>query len=491
MSKKLSAPLNRLNEEEEIEGGNAENVTLDENGQPIVIDPKRELSRELALEQAKLRSSIDTVFKSVPYCEPPLFTILIDNDTKRVDYLKQVLVNRLVYNDLINEMRIENDLGSAGENTVRKNASQSVAEYANYLSTVFNTKKLNYDINKINDDKEFLDLAEKCLFLSNLFLNSDSIEGFGLKSVIEENGSRVHNEETGETRSKVGVEERLNFANNLNKITFICLTKNNLNRLPVSLINPFENLEIIDLSENQFESVDLINLCKFAKLKEINLSSNLLKHFMPNLVSMVDTSQASYASFSSSMSSSKTENNDEFKSHLEKLAKTLFTSVERIDLSNNSLVSSTSVILSQFKSLKFLNLSNNNYVINSEAPMPWHLMHNELTNLIELNLSRNNKPDALAQNASQTVQNVRRQSYFSGFSGRAGSLSSAGPATIKSFNSLINLRILNLSDNNLRNMPRDIRELRFLEELDLSKNTLEFLPSELTELKSLKVLLLR
>ena len=61
----------------------------------------------------------------------------------------------------------------------------------------------------------------------------------------------------------------------------------------------------------------------------------------------------------------------------------------------------------------------------------------------------------------------------------------------KSFNSLVSLKILDLSENNLHNMPSDIKELKNLEELNFNSNFLHFIPNELTELRLLKKLSLR
>jgi hypothetical protein len=514
MSKKPVAPsassLNRLNEEDEREmtgdhhtltDGTLENI--DESSE-IQMNAALNLTKELAMEQEKLRESINTVFKAVPLCEPPLFSVLIDNDSKRIEYLEQVLVNRLVYNDLINEMRNE----SAADKT-RKDLpqSQSVAEYASYLSTVFNTKNLlnettqSYKSSSQPED-DFLEMAERCLFLSNLYLNDESLEKFKIEGIMSDERDEANRSKPVTVYSP---EERFNFTSNIKRITFICLTKNNLKQLPMSLVSIFQNLEIIDLSENQFESIDLVNLCAFAKLKEVNLSSNLLKHFRPSLISNEEQEKEEQQFFLTRQVSSTRSGRDdksetsEFKEHMNRLAKTLFVSLERLNLSNNSLVTVNSAIISQFKNLKYLNLSNNNYEINSEAQLPWQMMSNQLHNLVELNLSKNNKTAAekyvntndnnvSPMSARQGGSAARRESTYSLNSAR---MSTTSTHVLKSFSCLINLRVLNLSENNLKNMPKDIRDLRHLEHLDLSKNSMEFLPTELASLKSLKVLLFR
>ena len=61
-------------------------------------------------------------------------------------------------------------------------------------------------------------------------------------------------------------------------IQVLNLSQNGLSRLPpASLLGLFSNLEFIDLSENLFESIHLVSLVRFKSLKELNLSSNMLK----------------------------------------------------------------------------------------------------------------------------------------------------------------------------------------------------------------------
>lgn len=149
-------------------------------------------------------------------------------------------------------------------------------------------------------------------------------------------------------------------------------------------------------------------------------------------------------------------------------------------------------------------------------------MTNHLVNLLELNLSKNNKkpatpPTTTIQNLPITtintttsissrlsfstteslLNNLTTNNKLSHLSNphnlqhNSSSLSFFSNMSMNSqkcFNSLINLRKLDLSENNLHNIPPDIKDLRFLEELTLNKNNLEFIANELTELRSLKSL---
>ena len=51
---------------------------------------------------------------------------------------------------------------------------------------------------------------------------------------------------------------------------------------------------------------------------------------------------------------------------------------------------------------------------------------------------------------------------------------------------LTNLKVLNLTGNEIRKIPKEISKLEDLERLDLMKNKLEGLPIEITSLKNLK-----
>ena len=83
--------------------------------------------------------------------------------------------------------------------------------------------------------------------------------------------------------------------------------------------------------------------------------------------------------------------------------------------------------------------------------------------------------------AESELSNVSKLSYAGGLN----------QALNKSFNALISLRILDLSENNLHNIPNDIKDLKNLEDLNFNSNFLHFIPNELTELRLLKRLSLR
>ena len=304
------------------------------------------------------------------------------DESKRVQVLEQVLVNHLVLNE-INQPYQQITESSRDENT---------------------------------------------LSLNNLSLTNKILKDF--------NYENVKNKDT---------EDLTNFNYNQNKISVLNLKQNHFSQLPINLIDLFiANLESIDLSSNNFESLYLLQFKPLVKVKEINLSHNALK-----TIELTDSNESDTV----------------------KTSVNLLLTLERLNLSNNNLKSSSCYLLTQLKSLKYLNLSNNEFQINSmDVQLPWQRPNSQMQNLIELNLSCNNK----AKISSKTA--IRR--------GRLSLVNNQ----VGLFNNLISLKILDLSENNLHNIPPDIKDLRNLEQLFLDRNMLEFIPNEITELRCLKVL---
>ncbi len=153
------------------------------------------------------------------------------------------------------------------------------------------------------------------------------------------------------------------------------------------------------------------------------------------------------------------------------------------------------MFLTQLESLKVLNLSNNdiqlNPLANNFCQMPWQSSQSRLSTLIELDMSKNNKnPQIEIEDPARPASSMSSySSVYSNTTPRANQKSNSRLVRhTHFFNRLVNLRILNLSENNLHNISNDISDLKHLEELYLDNNLLEFLPNELTELKMLRVL---
>lgn len=439
--KKLNVnKLNRLNEEDESVF--LEEKQAEENKKKAEEESKQNLAQDIAQEYSKLRGQIEQVFRLVPYCEPSTLNV-IDSNPKRLEFLEQALINRLIYNE------------HEPVNTKKSTSYTSSAAYGTFLS-----KSFSDPASRPLDPS----LKDKILNLNNLNLNNECIMQFSIKKLLRthEKGADLSTQSEEEEEEDDPIEnhqstfrfesqDHFNLIQNMSKIKYLNLGKNSLKSLPINLINKFENLELLDFSDNLFESIDLVSLTKYKELKELNLSNNYLKWFTPHKAT-----------------NSINDENDEQKLRegCEELSKNLFNTIERLDLANNQLMTSNCLILSQFRNLKYLNLSNNNFIISENNQLPWQLMSNHLLNLLELNLSKNNKS---IDPSKVNTRNIRSDSVVS-----------------KAFNCLHNLKILNLSENNLVNIPSDIKDLKHLEELILNKNYIEFIPNELTELKHLK-----
>ena len=489
--------LNPLNEQDENALTEAEKLKIKQEQEKV------ESAHEYALEKQKLKESIDGVFKAIPVCAE---TNIILDDVKRLESLEQLLIDRLVMNNL--DVNFNND---SNKNDSLISAHLSSSQYGSYLSKAFK-KNDNFQTNNINNNlsKDSLDEPEKYLYLNNLSLNNECLNAFSsdnlLKSKTINNQTDSSNEQQQNSLETYKNMDHFNLIQNSNKIHIINLSQNRLTKLPINLLNMFNHIELIDLSENYFESIHLVYLSRFNSLKEINLSSNMLKSFRP-----AETTNTPM------FSSDEAHAEEVYHENLQKLSTTLFVTVERLNLANNQLKSSNCLIISQFRNLKYLNLSNNNFQINSNTPeslLPWQKSVNHLKNLVELNLSKNNKNTSspfinttinsqptpasnsvLSYNKLRTESALSTASQTSNLQAHTYMQNNDGPrlsaSQSKSFNCLINLRKLDLSENNLYNIPNDIKDLKNLEELVFDRNFLEFIPNELTELRMLKRLSLR
>lgn len=448
-TKSSMGALNSLNEEEE----SSYTQRLEDS---FIIDSKEtEQSRasdQRIQDQHKLRLTIEGIFKPiVGVCETDTN---LDENKKRAESLKHILIERLaITGGSTSSSSSTQDLNNNLKKNKQINKSKyySPAAYSTYLSVTF-SQQTNQETTPQEQDESYLDL-------NNLSLNNECLKDFRLEN---------DNENTVTTPTIIDFVE---LKNNSDLIRHLNLSQNRLSALPINLLNMFCNLEKIDFSENNFDGFLLANLSLFNNLKEVNLSNNLLKS-----IKLVKEDSDDNDDYDETNKSDKDELN----------TKILFT-VERLNLANNKLNCNTSLVVAEFRNLKYLNLSNNEFVLNStsiEYQLPWQRPNSYLKSLIELNFSKNNKQPANQQQQKQAMTSS------TAFKTRPDTKLSNTPKIINLpyFDTLINLKVLDLSENNLRNMPNDIKELRNLESLNLDFNFLEFLPMELTELRRLKTL---
>ena len=174
----------------------------------------------------------------------------------------------------------------------------------------------------INDPTHLNKEAERSIRLNGLYLTVDCLQNFSIDKLVGQ-----------------ATDDESNNRDEFNKRCFniieVNLSKNSLNSPPVNLLKLFTNLEVLDLSENHFEAVNLIDLSRFARLKEINLSNNYLKWFIPTEKNRDGINLDEEALLSELVSSAN-----------------MFFTVEKLNLANNQLISANCVIVSQFRNLK-------------------------------------------------------------------------------------------------------------------------------------------
>lgn len=437
--------MNPVNEEDETLNITAPSA-FDETEETPQIDENdtTELPFDSTAEQQKIRQNIEIVFKSLPLCQE---ITNLDKDNKRLDALEQLLIDRLVYCSKKPDVEPEEPA------VVRPSSAAFSSEIANsYLSQ---------DPESFKKPPVKAEIDPTKLDLNNLQLTNDSISEFSRERLLAQVESGLNNKSESLTSDQINMTASAKAIRNLN------LTRNKFNVVPMNLLAVFRKVESLDLSENNFEYADLVELIAKSRLKNINLSGNLLKTLeKPEMTSDEAEQKRILISTTSGMKN-----------------------LERLNLANNKLDSLSCMLLADLESLKYLNLSNNEFQLNPLAnnfvQMPWQCSQTRLTSLLELDLSKNNKsPLTDVEDPAMTVRSGSTMSNYS-------SMYSNTPRTNKKsnsrllrhtyfFNRLMNLRVLNLAENNLHNMPSDIKDLKNLEELYLDDNFLEFLPNELT-----------
>lgn len=229
----------------------------------------------------------------------------------------------------------------------------------------------------------------------------------------------------------------------------LILSKNQFTMIPVCLYNGLENLEVLDLSENLIEQIDIAPDC-CTSLRTLKLNKNKFKN-PPKWILESRCTNLVELDYSFNMSRS-------YKSS--KLRKLTETRLEKLHLRNCCLLSEDFHFFKSINSLKYLDLSNySNY---SKS-----ILLNEFTNLDELFV----KP--LWEAMEVLVLNNLTLSFF--------------PEGIMWIESL---RELYLTFNCLTWIPDGIEYLINLEILDLRDNEISVSIPQIEQLHKLKILLL-
>lgn len=409
----------------------------------------------------------------------------LDKDNKRLEALEQLLIDRIIYE-------------TQQPKTPRALESPRVLRpsSAAYSSSVTKDHLSRENIHASDERPVEIPFDPTRLALNNLQLSNECIKDFSKERLIEQINSSIPvgglDDASLESSYRSDISSQMfslpshqvsnpiaDFVKNAKKVTNLDLKQNRFNALPGKLFEIFRNTETINLSENNFEFINLFDLIRQRSLKELNLSSNLITSFdKPDM----------------------TEEEEELKNSIIQSGDPMMKSLERLDVSNNRLNGLACMIFNQMKGLKYLNLSNNEFQLNPLCndfyQMPWQSNKSLLSDLLELDLSRNNKNPHVneantdldvTQMSSGSISVMSNHSSIYSETARKKSNSRLIRNTYY-FSRLTSLRVLNISECNLHNMPNDIKELRHLEELYLDNNFLEFLPNELTALRTLKIL---
>lgn len=526
MSKKekrlsVNSVLNRLNEEDETQY-ELENELL----KASLANQQKE-----AAEQEETRAhKVDRLFPILPFCN---LSLIIDAKRRR-ENLEQLLIDKFIYSESDFSHVSQQSLDSK----VRGGSSGGGGDYDEVAFLNLNNLCLNDECLK---DFKYTNLiyinapADATDEMTTPVADTIATDSIEPKSDESETQKEESAEEALCSESEIERLEAFIRRNNLSqdynklienarRVRVVNLSKNSLRSIPISLIENFVNVQSIDLSENNLEMFELITLLKFDKLKEVNLSNNIVRFFKAVIRDPLDTMETSRTNLTPRNENDMTIGHDSDASFYSQFNANLFNSIERLNLANNRLKCVNCLIISQFRNLKYLNLSNNEFQITPTADInakasvagrqqqqqqqssadnyqfPWQKPNSQLKNLIELNLSKNNKLFKSILKSNQQ-QNEYRNSVHSVVPHSAPhhrrlsrtpssvhNLAHTAFSGFKTFHNLNNLRILNLSENNLHNLPNDLKDLKYLEQLYLDQNNLEFIPSELNELRFLKVL---
>lgn len=266
----------------------------------------------------------------------------------------------------------------------------------------------------------------------------------------------------------LGTNEVLNFdLLTLNKdrpLNKLILSKNNIVLLPINELKNLKHLKRLDVSQNQLDNIHSYIFENLNELEELNYSYNSLWNF--------DISILNSVSFLSKLNLSHNQI-----SNLEKSLKNATTKLKALDISHNKLVDLN--FLDGLPELEYLNLSFNKFVTlptNSLLYMH-HLKILYVNNNHLLSLNFQNLPLSLIE--LYTENNLIDTVIFQKSSIRTLNIQNNNISIIhKNLTLLEELQKLNISKNSLLDFP-DVF-LKNLEMLDISSNNLTIIPETIS-----------
>ena len=344
--------------------------------------------------------------------------------------------------------------------------------------------------------------------LGNIYRVSNTFKGIrGIDAQVihlfDENSRKIPNKYLFESSSieAIIIESKSNKEFKLSRkverlklLRFLKINNRRIKLLPTTFGNLF-NLIKLELSGNQLTSLDNVDFEQLIKLEYLDLSSNKLEGQIPKVVLQLPKLSVLYLDNNflneipnnlknlKNLKSLKLSNN-KFKKLPQSLCN--LKNLQYLDLSNNN-VSIISDSIGIFTRLEYLNLSDNNV-----EKIPENL--GLINNLCVLDLSEKSRLDfntfcyAFKDYTKSVILSTENSDEIYDKKKLFVKISGIEINQSVELGIIQNLEVLNLSNNQVSQLPSNIGELKNLKVLNLSNNQVSQLPSNIGELKNLEVL---
>ncbi|XP_050289287.1 receptor-like protein 13 isoform X13 [Quercus robur] len=344
----------------------------------------------------------------------------------------------------------------------------------------FDTEGLYYyfiDTSELKDMVWFLNVSlfESLKELRSLNLSFNGIGGW-IEHKVSESLLRLNKLESLDLDSNIFNQSIIQSLRLLTSLKSLNLSYNALEgSLPTKELSVFEDLEILDLSNNRLNGSETvqgsISLLRLKKLERLDLGSNGFKRSIIQSLRLLKSLKTLSLRY----------NNLEGSFPIEELS--VFEDLEKLDLSNNELNGSLTIQdfknLSKLSKLKHLDLRGNHFdegILRSLGA---------LSALTSLKLDNNEMEGPLYDQGNASLRSLEvlnlADNYFNG-------------SLPKYLANLRSLEVLNLGGNNFNgslpkcSIPKSFSDLTNVESLDLSHNRLSGeIPPQLIELTFLEV----